>query len=381
MKIIYMLVLFVVLSSCTKNEENKPPAQEQEVYYVQGDPINLVEGTTLSDELPFKIDNLEQFKDSYIVSSVYFTEKVKEKKYSTSEEGRESRKSVYKPKKGALFSFKKYSSESGDSYGFESDDPDQWRFGFEIDSSGKLYRLRKPNGFQILHVSITPDKKYFNFLIYSNKDKDSKYLVSITFTTDPINEDIFVSDKNREQYYYLRGPGVIFNWPQKVNLDLCYGGYNSKVLLKRVTEAAQMWNTAIGENIIQVNLKKNYPPFSDLNSRCVYLNKSFLKNRSGATTFPIFKMAENHFLDSDIFLWDGHLANKYFTSFLQDKNKLEKLDLLAAVKSTIIHELGHFLGLGHNFDYGVNTSIMGYKEDYVELQPYDIEAIRALYRR
>ena len=44
------------------------------------------------------------------------------------------------------------------------------------------------------------------------------------------------------------------------------------------------------------------------------------------------------------------------------------------------HELGHFYGLDHQFDYTEdNKSIMGYKIDFTELQPYDKKAVRALY--
>lgn len=46
------------------------------------------------------------------------------------------------------------------------------------------------------------------------------------------------------------------------------------------------------------------------------------------------------------------------------------------LKRVLIHEFGHVLGLEHAFGY---QSVMSYNNNYIDLQPYDIQSIQQIY--
>lgn len=80
-------------------------------------------------------------------------------------------------------------------------------------------------------------------------------------------------------------------------------------------------------------------------------------------------------INSNIFLWnDEMLKLGYSFKDANTSNNSYKLSL-----HVLIHEIGHFLGLHHQFKKDV-PSVMSYSSDnFVELQTYDIQAIQHLY--
>ena len=79
-------------------------------------------------------------------------------------------------------------------------------------------------------------------------------------------------------------------------------------------------------------------------------------------TFKGGKQTGNFVFEDEINKYD-----QFFTT-LEKQNEIKKI---------ITHELGHYLGLDHNFED--STSIMSY-DDVNKLGPYDISAILELYK-
>ena len=186
------IFIAILLTGISCSKSNDPKAPVENIYVIQGDPMSIVENTSMDPSLPFTEKNIGQFSESHLLSRTYYYEKIKPRKRSSAEDGNEAPTETYEPKPASPFSFEKKSDKQGDYYSLESEDPDEINLAFEIDSSGKLYRPESWKA-QVLHFSMTPDQKYFNFLYSSTTKSGQKYLASFTFTTAQTDEKLVQS--------------------------------------------------------------------------------------------------------------------------------------------------------------------------------------------
>jgi hypothetical protein len=125
---------------------------------------------------------------------------------------------------------------------------------------------------------------------------------------------------------------------------------------------------------MKLTIAEKYPPFSDLNSNCIYDFQNYLVRLNNAHVMPaetnVVFHASNKFLqDVDTFIFQSEIA----------KNDGEQN--AATMRWIAIHEMGHMLGLHHKALENMvdEHSVMSYRKLLLELQPYDLEAIKALY--
>ena len=84
------------------------------------------------------------------------------------------------------------------------------------------------------------------------------------------------------------------------------------------------------------------------------------------TTYISGNLFQGKIIDADVMIWVKE--NEKFGTTLENTSNLQ---------ATVAHEIGHFLGLDHQFDKNI-TSIMSYaRVTYVT--SYDTEAIARLY--
>lgn len=182
---------------------------------------------------------------------------------------------------------------------------------------------------EFLHFSQTPDKGSFSFLFSVVVDERIE-LWSLVFSKKVGTDLPLVSE-----YSFILGKGAFIRWSKKPQLQVC-----TKENLDE--DIINSWAKAWGTQRLSLSIKSKYPPFSDLNTQCIYFNKGYLRNNSElnintGTTYPVFDLESNSFLDSDIFIW--------LTEF--EKYHLNSEQLNTIFQHTVIHEIGHFLGLGH----------------------------------
>jgi hypothetical protein len=133
-----------------------------------------------------------------------------------------------------------------------------------------------------------------------------------------------------------------------------------------------MWSQALARRLKVVTKSLyTYPPFSDLNTHCIYTVNNYQtlpgdNVMNPGTTYTVGDTFQGKLLDSDIMIWVKE--NEKAGQTLEERSSLQK---------TIAHEFGHFLGLDHQFSNSL-TSIMSY-DGINWVTSYDQEAIIQLY--
>ena len=346
-----------------------------ETVFLKGDPITLLSGSTKNTDSFITLNQLEQFNNFSLEGISQFTEKVvliekEDTNQSTSPEAGNEAKEEDRTalEKSRLYTF----SHVGNEYTYSS--PQEKIDLIFTERLGKLELtgLHVDSGIynlKALHYSLKNTGDAFSILAETQDEEDGKILLSFTFTKKSPEVTI---DKTSSTYKYLYGAGVIVPWSQKekVNINIC--GYRSSTVDNVYRNAIAQWNQALyGRLNIQTTTLFSYPPFSDLNTHCIYTVDNYLTETNPrfanmGTTYISGNLFQGKIIDADVMIWVKE--NEKFGTTLENTSNLQ---------ATVAHEIGHFLGLDHQFDKNI-TSIMSYaRVTYVT--SYDTEAIARLY--
>lgn len=242
---------------------------------------------------------------------------------------------------------------------------------------------------ELVHFSLKNDGTSASFLVFFQQ-QETQYLINYVFGLGQRN---LIDILNTSEYYlYLFGPGVRVRWPQKDNiaLNFCSRPTPQEVFFQKSTKKSiETWNRETNVTISYDDQKLSYPPFSDLNSHCVYLVRNYRQtldsqstaNPAGTLVTPQF--SRKAIIDSDIFIWANEVQKLYgpvYEYLFTNKLTLKKFNdfMEEKIQRTMTHEIGHFLGLDHMFNG--TRSIMSYNPDDRGLSSYDKDAISELYK-
>lgn len=246
---------------------------------------------------------------------------------------------------------------------------------------------------ELVHFSLKEDGSAASFLVFT-KTPQRSFLSNIVFTFKEEGVDTsvpFIADAPTN-YNYLFGPGVRVTWPNKnkLKLDFCYDYDHTEVVLAfAVKNSKQDWNEKTEVQIAQRYKRKNYPPFSDLNSSCIYVVENYSNTPNGqkvanpASSMTVANLDQKTIIDGDIIIWKNEVAKYYGPKVAELAGKGKTKDEInevieKSIRRAITHEIGHFIGLDHKFEEGVET-IMSYEKDHTEISEYDIQAVQELY--
>ena len=390
--LIVLAMSAVLLFSCQekKSSSSIPMLSIGKTTLVKGNPDEFVSGMQLNKESPLTEEMARDFENNYTLADYnQITEKVEIIKETS--DGKEIEKEMAPPEK------EQYETERLN-IKMNRDENSQWLMKilggdtvlrFQKDSSGNL----QPTSFieknelstvDVLHWSMKPDKSVISLLIRINLKESGKILLALYFETKTPPQE---SRKVDPRFFYIEGPGVAIGWKgPEVEIELC-GISDFK---KTAQYALSKWNSALQNRLnIKILTPETYPPFSDVNHNCFYFIKAY-KNvtktniHSGGETNSIISPRKKEIISSSIFLFESEYADLREYSKNQSTRsqggvaEFEMDATLSIVFSqTITHEMGHFLGLDHQFT-GI-SSIMSYTDDCFNLSDYDKEAIQALY--
>jgi hypothetical protein len=389
-----LLPLFAMPIACSKSKSKSSIPR----YFYHGDPMEMISGSTTNPKMGFDKKTYTNF-DNYTLSSIVIISEKSERESverENAEEGNEATESLDSTNRSNLFSFTDIVDNKITYKGSYSGFPLQLDFEISSDDTLILKNITAENASAqatLLHYSVTPNQRMFSVLAFATDD-DGKYLVSMVFAKDL---DPSLVKSGDDKYFYLEGKGVMVAWNKSkvLEVNLCLAkdkkieiqGKYANFRLPITNNFIKVWQKAL-EPLLTITYKETdkYPPFSDLNTHCVYVLDSYLTEQNPTLlnygmALTINDISKSEIVDSDIFLNSAEFAKQvkvydsgygYVSSAEISKHLLEKLEY------TLVHEFGHFLGLDHVFD-GTN-SVMSYEFGDPMVSDFDRESIRYLYK-
>ena len=379
--LILVLACFSLIAvGCGKKKQNNGSTSTQELkkdaalktFFVHGDPMEVVYGSRFNTTSVIEESKIENFNSFSLEGISQFTEKdeiVEKADLGSIETGNEAvEDDLTKIKENNIYKFEKrgneyiYTGPKKIELTFEENEGKLEIKSFEIE--GASYAVTA------IHYSLKEDGNAFSILVTTNEDVSGKILLAFTFTRRSFQRVITKTDK---KYKYLYGAGVVVPWNNKEELELnICGGLISSKLIEIYKKSINEWDGAL-KNRLTITTKHllDYPPFSDLNNHCIYTVPDYqtlpsARRMNVATTYTVGDIYLGKLIDSDVLVWVKENAKT--GQLLENQPSLEK---------SVAHEVGHFLGLDHQFAKEI-PSIMSYAG--VDLvTDYDIEAIAELY--
>lgn len=364
-------------SKKSKKREALGPTQKVE-YFVHGNPLTLIKGSTQNKSSFLKVSELDRYKNFTMSGFTMFVEKSEkdpptnwdevEKENSTESEEDEIRKAFD-------LSDYQFNKISGSRWFYQNSVAGSETLEF-TESNGVL-SLTGFDGFpvDVQHYSLKNDGSAFSILFSTSTQSQGRVLVNLSFAS---NADIQPLVFAPEGYSFLFGSAQVA-WKDPLKLQAC-GKFNSqeKVSIQASMEAwfkdkeFANFTTAVP---LAFSFTETYAPFSDLNQQCIHLVYNFKAESSddfyvAGLAASAVNTASKALIDSDIFLFLDHSP--------------VRAQLTAGDSETLIHEIGHYLGLGHEFrkdesNLALHPSIMGYSQGTKSISDWDFEAIRKLY--
>ncbi len=350
-------------------------------YFVHGNPLSLVEGTQTAPSF-LTPDNYGTFNGFHVSGISAFIEQEPQAApttYSQVEQNNSTEETDDSIEK--LFEMKKYNfvKKSDTAYVYTPDTvtQDDFTVGFTV-VNGKL-TVTDISGMPVKeqHYSLKADGKAFSLLV--SMDSYASYgraLFVMYFADSSVTQPI---ERASKDFAFLNDT-VKVTWGEDIKIEAC-GTFDDKTKAS-IESSITAWlqdpaATAEKRPVTYGGVRTTYPPFSDLDVHCVYLVDTLkLENSTdfytAGATFPVMNLGTKKLVDSDIML---------FTSHATVKAQISSGDPSAV----LMHETGHFFGLGHEFKTdpatgkALHPSIMGYSQGTAQITDWDYEAIRDLY--
>lgn len=345
-------------------------------YFIHGDPLSLVQNSETSPSF-LTVANMNSYNDFHFSGGSSFIEREPVAPPTTFEQvekdnATDTTGSVADEFELAKYSFSKV-NEKRYIYGPISGDKNP-KIGFELRDG--LLVVTDFDGYPVTaqHYSRKNDGKAFSLLVSYTDPTIGKLLTAFYFNTSDVSNPLEEASKD---FAFLFDTVKVY-WDEPIELQAC--GNLSTSQAQSVKASVDSWFADASPTgttrPVRYSTRATYAPFSDLNQHCIFLIKDFKLENSNdfytaGVTLPVINLASKRIVDADVMLFVDHV---------QVASQLTK----GAKSGVLMHELGHFWGLGHEFKTdakgaAIHPSIMGYSKGTSIITDWDYEAIRDLY--
>jgi hypothetical protein len=362
------------LTACgtPKKKKSSAPAPTQKIF-VHGDPREVIKGATFDRESFLTVSDAAAF-DGFESTTFMFLQQSEAATTPTTQESLEEENAATTAEEApAPPTFRmrdlgggtwQYAPAGGDPKG------EYVRLGFESVGDKLVLKSAWDLPVEVLHYSVRPDREVMSFLLQLHDYPEYGDVIIAAYFHKPGDAAAALTDVD-STYNYLLGEGVATAWQDKIEVSLCGAFDPREESAARKAIAGWAKSGKVGSHELTLTANKTPAPFSDVNENCVLMVDAFsLESRYDAAVlgaaFPVVDGAAQRIIASDVLLFRKGFEKIYGSSLTE-----------ADIEATAAHELGHFLGLDHEFDPSVE-SIMSY-DQVLEIKPHDRAAIEAVY--
>jgi hypothetical protein len=379
--IIPAVLSLLALPACgakkSKKRDVSGPATKVE-YFVHGNPLILIQGSVQNKQSFLKVEDVDRYANFTLSGYTGFVEKsLKDppKNWDDIEEDNSTESEEDLIREAFKLSDYKFVKRGATIWSYESSDPDAEKLGF-VEKDGVL-QLKTFNNYpvQIQHYSLKKDGSAFSVLFTLPTSNQGNALLTLSFASNAKEEPLVFAS---EGYSFLHGSAKVA-WKEPMKLEAC--GTFTESEKTSIELSVQSWfkdptlSDSVAPAPLAFSFATSFAPFSDLNQQCIHLVRNFKAESSddfyvAGLAASSVNTASKSFIDSDIFLFLDHAPVRQ--------------QLIFGESETLVHEIGHYLGLGHEFrkdeqDEALHPSIMGYSQGTSSISAWDFEAIRSLY--
>ncbi len=373
------LLLVALASACGSSSRKGRNTATAERYFVLGDPRVMIEGTSADTQSFITTEKIADFDDYTLAGFTVFAPKIDSStidRVSSQEELEEANKTDGTVLESELNIYSFTISGGKAFYQAQGSGFDDYPK-LEFTQVNNRWELTAVSGESVLaeHYSLSQNGRVFSVLV-SNSDELGNYLAALTFTRIDGPQKPVPDLKN--SYQYIVGTGIAVGWAKSLKISIC--GDLSESNKTTFSKSISNWSIATGDAsgtlgglAYEIEFVSQPKPFNDVNQHCINLVKNYrLEDQEDLAVFgvtlPTVDFQEFTLVDSHIFIFDDALAR-----------------FREPVLTTATHEVGHLLGLGHEFSRSsrgviLHPSIMGYS-GVNSITSWDAEAILALYPR
>lgn len=387
----FMFLITIGFSVSCSREKSEARTDAIRRIFIHGDPEQLISGTKRDTESFISKENIGDFRNFTISTGAIFSER------SSFSERRKKifgpgKLSLLDPNQDAQFLRKSYRFVDGNVPGqlqYRSEDGTIVALQGTFDEKNLLritHILETP--IEILHYSLSKDRNTMSFLGKTESESTGKAILSVVFTRiDTAGLGPRLTDA---PFNFLAGKGQLYAWNDKtITLTICLpeGTSDRLIPFDRTTKSSALslieraWSSwvvggKVGNRPVKlVKSESSPPPFSDVNTNCIvsvptYARESSLAYLTTGLTLPTTNMSQGSITSAAVLIFEQAAI-----SAPEERGYL----------STVIHELGHFFGLGHEFDQNIEgqflrKSAMAYLENRTFFpSETDLDALEELY--
>lgn len=367
-------VMATALTACgtPKKKKNSAPAPTQKIF-VHGDPREVIKGATFDQESFLTVSDAAAF-DGFESTTFVFLQQSEAATAPTTQETLEEENAATTAEDepaaptfrmrdlgGGTWQYAAAGEESKDKY---------VRLGFESAGDKLVLKSAWDMPVEMLHYSVRPDGELMSFLFQLHDYPEYGDVIVATYFHKPGDAATALTDVDTT-YNYLLGEGVATGWRDEIEVSLCGSFDPREESAARKAIAGWAKSGKVGSREMRLTTNQTPAPFSDVNENCVLMVDAFsLESRYDAAVlgaaFPVVDSAAQRIVASDVLLFRKGFTKIYGSSLTEQD-----------IEATAAHELGHFLGLDHEFDPNIE-SIMSY-DSILEIKPHDRAAIEAVY--